>query len=141
MSVPSDPGSANWHQNDDPRPQKWSPRASKMPASHQASQLSNSHMSGNQQVYGIGKAILAFARKAFKRHLQGLAGKCAVGRPQGVLLGVPRDHHVTQMVLLHAKMCPPKLTNSRLGCQNNHSGKPESKPADLQGGRRQRRSL
>ena len=51
-----------------------------------------------------------------------------------MLLGVPRDHHVTQMVLLHAKMCPPKLTNSRLGCQNNHSGKPESKPADLQGG-------
>ena len=32
MSVPSDPGSANWHQNDDPRPQKWSPQASKMPA-------------------------------------------------------------------------------------------------------------
>ena len=56
-------------------------------------------------------------------------------------MGVPRDHHVTQMVLLHVKMCPPKLTNSRLGCQNNHSGKPESKPADLQGGRRQGRSL
>ena len=50
-----------------------------------------------------------------------------------MLLGVPRDHHVTQMVLLHAKMCPPKLTNSRLGCQNNHSGKPESKPADVRG--------
>ena len=32
MGVPSDPGSANWHQNDDPRPQKWSPQASKMPA-------------------------------------------------------------------------------------------------------------
>ena len=31
LGVPSDPGSANWHQNDDPRPQKWSPQASKMP--------------------------------------------------------------------------------------------------------------
>ena len=28
---------------------------------------------------------------------------------------------------------PPKFTNSRLGCQNNHSGKPESKPADVRG--------
>ena len=31
LGVPSDPGSANWHQNDDPRPQKWSFQASKMP--------------------------------------------------------------------------------------------------------------
>ena len=30
LGVPSDPGSGNWHQNDDPRPPKWSPQASKM---------------------------------------------------------------------------------------------------------------
>ena len=134
LGVPSDPGSANWHQNDDPRPQKWSPRASKMPArwsSQPPSQPAEQQPHVRQSA--IGKAILAFARIAFKRHLQRLASKCAVGRPQGVMLGVPRDHHVTQMVLLHAKMCPPKLTNSRLGCQNNHSGKPESKPADVRG--------
>ena len=31
LGVPGDPGSADWHQNDDSRPQKWSPQAAKMP--------------------------------------------------------------------------------------------------------------
>ena len=31
LGVLSEPGSANWHQNAGPRPQKWSPQASKMP--------------------------------------------------------------------------------------------------------------
>ena len=47
MDVPSDPGSTNWHQNDDPRPQKWRPQASKMPGL--SFQLTSSHSSTNQQ--------------------------------------------------------------------------------------------
>ena len=47
LGVPSAPGSANWHQNDDPRPQKWSPQASKIPGL--SFQLTSSHRSGNQQ--------------------------------------------------------------------------------------------
>ena len=47
LGVPSDPGSANCHQNDDPRPQKWRPQASKMPGL--SFQLTSSHRSTNQQ--------------------------------------------------------------------------------------------
>ena len=47
MDVPSDPGSTNCDQNDDPRPQKWRPQASKMPGL--SFQLTSSHRSTNQQ--------------------------------------------------------------------------------------------
>ena len=47
MDVPSDPGSTNCDQNDDQRPQKWRPQASKMPGL--SFQLTSSHRSTNQQ--------------------------------------------------------------------------------------------
>ena len=47
MDVPSDPGSTNCDQNDDPRPQKWRPQASKMPGL--SFQLTSSHRSTDQQ--------------------------------------------------------------------------------------------
>ena len=45
--------------------------------------------------------------------------------PQGVLLGAPRDLHITQMVIQDAKMCLPKLTNIKHWCQKG--GKSESR--------------
>ena len=45
--------------------------------------------------------------------------------PQGVLLGVPRDPQTAQMAIQDARMCLPKLTNTRLWCQKG--GKPESR--------------
>ena len=47
MDVPSDPGSTNCDQNDDPRLQKWRPQASKMPGL--SFQRTSSHRSTNQQ--------------------------------------------------------------------------------------------
>ena len=78
MDVPSDPGSANCDQNDDPRPQKWRPQASKMPGL--SFQLTSSHRSTNEQWGGRrqgAKPLRNMPRQALacRRRREGVSAK------------------------------------------------------------------